>query len=39
MKALLPVIASNGVHSLQMRSVGSHSMSGRKKEEKKETMG
>ena len=31
-KAVRPVIASNGVPYLQMRSVGSHSTSGRKKE-------
>ena len=29
MKAVRPVIASNGVPYLQMRSVGSHSTSGR----------
>ena len=34
MKAMRPVIASNGVPYLQMRSVESHSKSGRKKEEK-----
>ena len=31
MKAVRPVIASNGVPCLQIRSVGSHSRSGRKK--------
>jgi hypothetical protein len=36
MKAVKPVIASNGVHYLQMRLVGSHSTSGRKKEGRKE---
>ena len=30
--AVRPIIASNGVHFLQMRSVGSHSTSGREKE-------
>ena len=34
-----PVIASNGVPFLQIRSVGSHSTSGRGKEGKKEGMG
>ena len=34
-----PVIASNGIPFLQMRSVGSHSMSGREKEGNKERMG
>ena len=38
-KAVRPVIASNGVSSLQMRSVELHSMSGRKKEGKKERTG
>jgi hypothetical protein len=33
--AVRPVIASNGVLFLQMRSVGSHSTSGREKEENK----
>ena len=37
--AVRPVIASNGVPFLQMRPVGSHSTSGRKKEGKKESMG
>ena len=36
MKELCDVIASNGVPFLQMRSVGSHSMSGREVEGKKE---
>ena len=35
-KAVRPVIASNGVTCLQMRSIGSHSTSGREKEENKE---
>ena len=35
MKGLRPVIASNGVHFLQMRAVGSHSTSGREKERMK----
>ena len=34
--AVRPVIASNGVPFLQMRSVGSHSRSGREKEGNKE---
>ena len=34
-----PVIASNGVPFLQMRSVGSHSTSGREKEGNKEMTG
>ena len=34
--AVRPVIASNGVNFLQMRSVGSHSTSGREKEGNKE---
>ena len=34
MMALLPVIASNGILYLQMRSVGSHNRSGRDKEGK-----
>ena len=34
-----PVIASNGVPFLQMRSVGSYRTSGREKEGKKETTG
>ena len=34
-----PVIASNGVHFLQMKSVGSHSTSGREKEGKREGLG
>ena len=34
--AVRPVIASNGVPFLQMRSVGSHSASGREKEGNKE---
>ena len=37
--AVRPVIASNGVHFLQMRSVGSHSTSGREKEGNKERAG
>ena len=37
--ALRPVIPSNGVPFLQLRSVGSHSTSGREKEEKKDRMG
>ena len=36
MKAVRPVIASNGVPYLQMRSVGSLSTSGREKDGKKE---
>ena len=36
MKAVRPVIASNEVLHLQMRSVGSHSTSGIEKEGKKE---
>ena len=32
MKAVRPVIASNGVPNLQMTSVGSHRTSGREKE-------
>ena len=36
MKAVGPVIASNGVRYLQMRSVGSHNKSGMEKEVKKE---
>ena len=32
MEAVQPVIASNGVFSLQIRSVGSHSTPGREKE-------
>jgi hypothetical protein len=39
MKAVRPVITSNGVPYLQMRSVGSHSTSGREKEGKKEWTG
>ena len=39
MKAVLPVIASNGVPYLKMSSVGSQSTSGRVKEEKKERTG
>jgi hypothetical protein len=39
MKAVRSVIASYGVAYLQMRSVGSHSRSGREKEEKKERSG
>ena len=35
MKAVRPVTASNGMPSLQMTSVGSHSTSGRDKEGKK----
>ena len=35
-KAVRPVIALNGVPYLQMRSVGSHSTSGRDKKEEKE---
>ena len=37
--AVRPVIASNGVSFLQMRSVGSHSRSGTDNEGKKERMG
>ena len=37
--AVRPVIASNGVPFLQMRSVGSHSTSGREKEGKNERIG
>ena len=37
--AVRPVIASNGVSFLQMRSVGSHSTSGRDKEGNKEGTG
>jgi hypothetical protein len=36
MKAVGPVIASNGVPYFQMSSIGSHSTSGRKKEGRKE---
>ena len=36
MKSVQPVIASNGVPFLQMRSVGSHSTSGREEEGNKE---
>ena len=36
MKAVRPVITSNGVPSRQMRLVGSHSMSGREMKGKKE---
>ena len=39
MKAVRPVIAANGVPYLQMRSIGSHSTSGREKEGKKERTG
>jgi hypothetical protein len=39
MKGLCDVIASNGVPFLQMRSVGSHSTSGREKEGKEERTG
>ena len=39
MKAMGPVIASNGVHYLQMRLVGSHSTSGREKKGNKEMTG
>ena len=39
MKAVRPVVASTGAPSLQMRSVGSHSTSGRKKEGYKERTG
>jgi hypothetical protein len=39
LKAVLPVIVSNGDPYLQMRSVGSHSTSGMEKEGKKERMG
>ena len=39
MKAVLPVIASNRVPYLQMRSVGSHSRSGDEKEGKKKRTG
>ena len=35
-RVVRPVIASNGVSFLQMRSVGSHSTSGMKREGKKE---
>ena len=35
MKAVRPVIASNGVSSLQLRSIGSPSTSGRKERRKK----
>jgi hypothetical protein len=34
-KAVQPVIASNGIPYLQMMSVGSHRLSGREKQEKK----
>ena len=37
-KAVQTVIASNETPSLQMRSVGSHSMSEREKEDEKERM-
>ena len=37
--AVRPVIALNGVPFLQMRSVGSHSTSGKEKEGKRERMG
>ena len=36
MKAVLPVIASNGVPSIEMKYVASHSTSGREMERKKE---
>jgi hypothetical protein len=36
-RAVRPVITSNGVPFLQMRSIGSHSTSGREKEGKKES--
>ena len=39
MNAMRSVIASNGVTFLQMRSVGSHSTSGREKEGNKERTG
>ena len=39
MKALRPVIEINRVPYLQMTSVGSHSSSGRKREEIKERLG
>ena len=39
MKAVRPVIASNGVPCLKMRSVGSHSTSGREKGGKDEVEG
>ena len=39
MKAVRPVIASNGVPYPQMKSVGSHSTSGREKEGKKTRTG
>ena len=39
MKAVWPLIASNGVPYLQMRSVGSHSTSGREKEGNKDITG
>ena len=39
MKAVRPIIASNRICHLQMRSVGSHSTSGREKEGNKERTG
>ena len=39
MKTVRPIIASNEVPFLQMRSVGSHSASGREKEGNKERIG
>jgi hypothetical protein len=39
MRAVRPDIVSNGVPSLQIRSVGSHSTSERKEEGKKERVG
>ena len=39
MKAVWPVIASNGVPYFQMSSVGSHNTSGREKEGKNERTG
>ena len=39
MKAVRPVFASNGIHFLQMRSVGSDSTSGMEKEGNKERTG
>ena len=39
LKAVQPVIGSNGVLYLQMSFVGSHSMSGKEKEEKERKCG
>jgi hypothetical protein len=39
MKAVRPVIASNGIPFLQMMSVGLHSTSGREKERKMKRTG